>query len=86
VGGRIKTHIPITETFAYVTSLVEGILQESEAKNLEMGNYTALSEWAQYNHKGPGKREAGRSQLDVITEVEGERKRNFDLKVLYFWL
>jgi hypothetical protein len=22
----------------------------------------------------------------VITEVEGERKRNFDLKVLYFWL
>lgn len=41
-------------------------------KDLVMGNHPRLSEWAHCDHKGPYKREAGKSkaEVDVTTEAE----------------
>ena len=35
-----------------------------------MWNHPRLSEWAQYNHKGPYKKETGKLEGDVTMEAE----------------
>lgn len=48
-------------------------------RTLNWGDGPGLSEWAQYNHKGPCRREAGES-LAVAGDVTTESRRWSDMR------
>lgn len=81
-------HVLIPTTWDYV--IVHGnkdLVDVIRLRILRWDNYPGLSRWAQHNHKGPSKREAGGSQIGkgaVTTEAEVMVREN-NLKMLPLW-
>lgn len=81
-------HILIPTTCDY--AIVHGnndLVDMIRLRILRWDNYPGLSRWAQHNHKGPSKREAGGvtiGERDVTTEAEVAVRKN-NLKMLPLW-